>query len=79
MPRFKQYVIYNKPRIDFKRKTFFDGQFEAVCQQCLEDLGTVFYDCKTMRGYWAILCQRCFEVFGIGEGPGICKKYDTEQ
>jgi hypothetical protein len=48
-----------------------------ICQGSFEAEG-VFYDAKTARGPWGLLCEVCFHVHGVGLGTGRGQKYDLE-
>ena len=37
-----------------------------------------YVDGKTSMGPWALMCARCFEVYGIGLGIGEGQKYDAD-
>lgn len=48
------------------------GQFCEVCGSSITD---EFYDAKTKRGPWAIMCPRCFVTHGVGLGTGKGQHY----
>jgi len=52
------------------------------CDICGEDLHRFvnkqwFVDGKTKMGPWALMCARCFEMYGVGLGVGRGQKYDA--
>ncbi|MBU2346567.1 MAG: hypothetical protein KJ888_20445 [Gammaproteobacteria bacterium] len=55
------------------------------CDICQEDLHPFtnkhwFVDGKTSigSGPWALMCARCFEIYGTGLGTGKGQKYDAD-
>lgn len=53
---------------------YYLGTVPRHCNICSDELEDVFYDAKTIHGYWAIMCDRCF-IWGpgldkLGEGFG---------
>jgi len=51
------------------------------CQICYQPLrsGLSFFDCKTVLGPWAWMCQACFdEGQGCGLGTGVGQEYDSK-
>lgn len=47
------------------------------CDVCRADFKGVFYDAKTTRGAWAVLCHNCFHgESGLGRlGVGLGQEY----
>ena len=45
------------------------------CQMCESELKEVFYDARMCYGSWALLCEGCFDIFGVGLGLGRGQKY----
>ena len=39
------------------------------------ECGDVLYDAKLTYGPWAVLCQHCMTLYGIGTGTGLGQKY----
>lgn len=37
-----------------------------------------FVDGKTQMGPWALMCPRCFKLYGVGIGTGKGQKYDSK-
>lgn len=37
-----------------------------------------FVDGKTQMGPWALMCPRCFKLYGVGLGTGRGQKYDSK-
>lgn len=56
-----------------KQKKFLNPPKE--CDVCHSQLGTEFYDVKTIYGPWAFLCTDCFNTLGIGLGTGRGQYY----
>lgn len=55
------------------------------CDICQEDLHPfedkhwfVDGETKTVFKTWALMCARCFEIYGVGLGTGKGQKYDAE-
>ena len=51
------------------------------CDICKEPLDWAlnkqwFVDGATQMGPWALMCPRCFEMYGVGLGTGRGQKYD---
>ena len=44
--------------------------------QCVPD--EFFVDGKTKMGPWAIMCKKCFKVYGTKLGLGYGQKYDAK-
>jgi hypothetical protein len=47
------------------------------CEICRQPLKDFFYDGRVFTGAWAIMCQGCFVLFGVGLGLGKGQKYDN--
>ena len=53
----------------------------TVCQICGRSavlVGKYFYDAKTRQGPWALMCERCFCVNGVGTGLGKGQRYNSQ-
>lgn len=37
-----------------------------------------FYDCKTPRGPWAWMCEKCFHTFHCKVGIGLGQEYNSK-
>lgn len=48
------------------------------CDFCKQPCGDVLYDGKTQGGFWAVMCDKCFNIFGCGLGIGIGQKYNKQ-
>jgi hypothetical protein len=44
------------------------GQVPKSCEICGKPIKKVFYDARTRRGPWALMCEKCFTT-----GPGTGK------
>ena len=51
------------------------GTLPKNCDLCKNKLEKVFIDGKTKFGPWAIMCESCFEINGVGLGVGKGQKY----
>lgn len=54
---------------------------QTNCDICEENLNWCankqwFVDGKIKGGPWALMCPRCFEMYGVGLGLGKGQKYD---
>lgn len=59
-----------------KKKWLGDPPF---CDFCGEwTAGSTFVDGKTKMGPWAVMCEGCFEKFGVGVGPGSGQRFSTD-
>jgi hypothetical protein len=52
------------------------------CDICKENINWTrnkqwFVDGRTTMGPWALMCCRCFEMYGVGLGTGKGQKYDA--
>ena len=45
-----------------------------VCMLEARTQGDTFYDCKTKRGPWAILCKDCYQEHGTTIGVSYASK-----
>ena len=56
------------------------GTWPASCGICEVglDCAETFYDARTERGPWGLLCPECFRAHGVGLGTGKGQEYDTE-
>jgi hypothetical protein len=48
------------------------------CDICNRPIEGIFFDAKTRRGPWGILCPACFERYGIGVGHGAGQMYQRQ-
>ena len=55
------------------------GTWPAVCDICSNSLKykPKFYDARTKRGPWALMCPFCYAVHGVGVGIGKGQEYDS--
>jgi hypothetical protein len=51
------------------------GAAPETCDLCGNKLHKVFFDAKTSRGPWGILCLPCFAMEGGALGTGAGQKY----
>ena len=51
------------------------GSTPRECDLCEGDLGELFFDAKTRKGPWGMLCERCYTEHGIGLGVGLGQAY----
>ena len=50
-----------------------------VCEFCGEwTANQPFVDGKTKAGPWAVMCERCFDDYGVGVGPGAGQRYASD-
>ena len=49
---------------------------EVRCDVCGALQSKNWYDCRTTSGRWAFLCDKCFEIYGIGIGTGRGQVYN---
>jgi len=50
-----------------------------ICDFCGEwTAGTTFVDGKTRMGPWALMCERCFSIFGIKVAQGFGQRYSAD-
>lgn len=69
-----------------KKKKWISGGGPPECDICLNfhykttDLTKeeFFVDGKTQMGPWALMCPRCFKLYGVGLGTGRGQKYDSK-
>lgn len=56
------------------------GTWPAHCDICKKplDLDDHFFDARTKQGPWGLLCERCFDLYGVSLGPGFGQMYNTE-
>lgn len=47
------------------------------CDICKDKPRLFFVDGSTQSG-WAVLCEVCFDIYGLGLGPGVGQKYDAK-
>ena len=45
------------------------------CDICGKECEHVLYDGATKMGPWAVMCEDCMEVYGIGIGMGKGQEY----
>ena len=45
------------------------------CDICGKECETILYDGATKMGPWAVMCEDCMEVYGIGIGIGKGQEY----
>jgi hypothetical protein len=48
---------------------------DTKCDFCHKECGKTLYDGMTDMGPWAVMCQQCFRMHGVGVGPGKGQKY----
>ncbi len=48
------------------------------CDICNEKLVDTFIDGKTTIGPWGILCEKCFDQYGVGLGTNKGQKYQFD-
>lgn len=53
------------------------GPAPASCDICSRKLVGFFVDGKTSFGPWAIMCDACHRVSGVGLGVGKGQRYDA--
>ena len=55
------------------------GTWPAKCDLCSADLSKhpTFIDGRTQAGPWAMLCEYCHFLDGVGVGPGRGQVYDS--
>jgi len=51
------------------------GSIPTSCDLCGRKIENEFFDGKTFRGPWGILCPRCHEAAGVGVGTGRGQRY----
>lgn len=54
------------------------GPVPATCDLCDKPIARAFVDGKTQEGPWAVMCERCHNMNGVGLGTGKGQKYKSE-
>lgn len=49
------------------------------CQTCGIPLKNIFIDGRTRGGSWAIMCEECHSIMGVGLGVGRGQKYQLDE
>lgn len=49
-----------------------------LCGQKIKGEKGFFVDGKTVYGYWALMCEKCYGAVGVGLGMGYGQKYDCK-
>ena len=49
-----------------------------ICGRGFAEVGKVFYDGKTIKGSWAVMCRECFTEYRVGVGTGRGQMYDSK-
>lgn len=59
------------------RKRKWMGSTPVRCDLCSRELkdGKFFYDFRMQTGPWALGCEPCFKMYGVGLGLGRGQKY----
>jgi len=62
-----------------KKKKKWLGQTET-CDICHGNLRAYsrFVDGRTIMGPWALMCERCYLIYGKGLGTGVGQMYNSE-
>ena len=58
-----------------------NGPIPKTCQICgnqMKEMGKTFYDAKLINHRKAIVCEECFDDFGIGLDTEYGQQYDLE-
>jgi len=54
------------------------GEGPRECQLCLKPIKSSFIDGKVKLGGWAIMCEGCHKLHGVGLGIGKGQIYEKE-
>jgi len=56
------------------------GSWPAECDICNQQLADelTFVDGKTIHGPWALMCEGCHKLQGVGIGTGRGQRYDSK-
>lgn len=59
-------------------RVYWGGSPVVNCDLCTRPLIKKFYDAKTNRGPWGMLCNSCFITDGVGLGTGRGQKFERQ-
>lgn len=54
-------------------------QIPTECDICQNPIASAFFDGKTIRGPWAIMCPECHKNYGLNLGTGHGQKYVLDE